>query len=50
MGKARVGTLLRRMIFLLQKTLNGISKWEAEQVLWEIACNSKLGIVIIRLP
>ena len=28
----------------------GISKWEAEQVLQKIGCNSKLGIVIIRLP
>jgi nucleoside-diphosphate-sugar epimerase len=28
----------------------GISKWEAEQVLQKIACNSKLEIVIIRPP
>jgi nucleoside-diphosphate-sugar epimerase len=28
----------------------GISKWEAEQVLKRIACNSKLEIVIIRPP
>jgi nucleoside-diphosphate-sugar epimerase len=28
----------------------GVSKWEAEQVLQKIACNSKLEIVIIRPP
>jgi nucleoside-diphosphate-sugar epimerase len=28
----------------------GISKWEAEQILQRIACNSKLEIVIIRSP
>ncbi len=28
----------------------GLSKWEAEQVLQKIACNSKLEIVIIRPP